>query len=656
MKQSLQNIIADAIARLEYRIILPKGTQRDEIDAAISVFTSEHKKFLWFSHPYSFNEESKELCLRYNFTPKIFFKPESEKTVNSIFQSDKIKTSSDFDKVLFVYKWIASQIPIYGLTGLIDSNLRGLRDPNAISLLYAKTAQCLLGSLSVESYIVFGKLHCSNADNSTHEWVMAKIDNHWYHIDFCLANPYLMRFFIPDEKPINEDGVIWNYFCRSTDYMLKNRSIDFIEDYPCCIRNLDGISKRSSSRYTATCLTPNLGFCHGTYYKGNSNKGIVSKTKGKVSAFAGIVSGAIGVFGAAGSVISKIYDKFVGSSEDEVTVPDDPLEVIIDPNDEYRKSLVVGCGNIPKFDEDDDILNGDNFDVDSFDDVVDLINLSEEDKEDSLAPSQIPITPPRVASCDVNACIYAPAEVRYNKSFIIRVYLYEPQEKEDIDAKVKEIDPTAEKKDYKLLDLPVKEGDKITVQLKLSEGVTCKNNTKSVVWRNRFTDCAFMAKLTDSDLENIEGEAYVFINDIPAGEMLFIIDVVESQPGEQYSNVESHRFSKIFISYAHQDEIQVKGIAEGCRMLGKDYFFDRHTLHAGDLFKEKIFNYIDTADLFVLCWSKNAAQSEWVKIEREYALQLIQNGKSSLSIYPLCLRPEAPLPLDMSDKYNFGSL
>lgn len=28
----------------------------------------------------------------------------------------------------------------------------------------------------------------------------------------------------------------------------------------------------------------------------------------------------------------------------------------------------------------------------------------------------------------------------------------------------------------------------------------------------------------------------------------------------------------------------------------------------------------------------------------------------SLSIYPLSLRPKAPQPLDMSDKYNFGKL
>lgn len=256
----------------------------------------------------------------------------------------------------------------------------------------------------------------------------------------------------------------------------------------------------------------------------------------------------------------------------------------------------------------------------------------------------------------INACVFAPAEVRHNKTFIIRVYMYLPHEQDMVDSKVKEIDPYAVKKEYKPLDLPVKEGDKLSVQLNLSDGVECNKLTKTVIWRNHYTDCSFMTKLIDINQECIEGTAYMLVNDVPAGEMLFTIDVVDADPRELYTKVDSRRFSKIFISYAHQDESQVRGIAEGCRMLGKDYFFDRHTLQPGDIFKDKILNYIESADLFVLCWSKNAAESEWVQIEREYALQLIREGKSYLSIYPLCLRPEAPLPEDMSDKYNFGTL
>lgn len=257
---------------------------------------------------------------------------------------------------------------------------------------------------------------------------------------------------------------------------------------------------------------------------------------------------------------------------------------------------------------------------------------------------------------DINACVYAPAQIQPMKTFIVRVYLYKPEESEAVDAKVKDIDPKAQKKEYKYLEIPVREGDKLTVQLKMSRGITLDCDAKNVVWRNHFTDCSFMAKLTSSFNEDVFGTAYVSVNGIPAGELLFTIDVVDSQTKNLYAKVESRRYSRIFISYSHADEMQVRGFAECCRALGTDYFFDRHTLRAGDIFKDKILDYINHADLFVLCWSKNAAESEWVQIERKHAMSLIKEGKAKLSIYPLSLKPEAPLPLDMSDKYNFGNL
>jgi serine/threonine protein kinase len=259
-------------------------------------------------------------------------------------------------------------------------------------------------------------------------------------------------------------------------------------------------------------------------------------------------------------------------------------------------------------------------------------------------------------SDEINACVYAPAQIKANKSFIIRVYLYKSEEADVVDSKVKEIDPIANKKEYKPLDFPVKYDDVLTVQLKMSGCIRLDENTKSIKWRNHYSDCSFMAMLIDKAVSDVYGKAYISVNGIPAGELLFTIDVVETQEKKLYANVESHKFSRIFISYSHLDELQVKGFAECCRAIGTDYFFDRHTLHTGDIFKDKIFNYIHNADLFVLCWSENAAHSEWVQIEREYALSLIKNGETKLSIYPLSLKPEAPLPIDMIEKYNFGTL
>ena len=51
-----------------------------------------------------------------------------------------------------------------------------------------------------------------------------------------------------------------------------------------------------------------------------------------------------------------------------------------------------------------------------------------------------------------------------------------------------------------------------------------------------------------------------------------------------------------------------------------DVFFDKHRLKSGYIYSEEIFNFINKADTFVLCWSENAAQSEYVEKERKAAL------------------------------------
>jgi serine/threonine protein kinase len=82
--------------------------------------------------------------------------------------------------------------------------------------------------------------------------------------------------------------------------------------------------------------------------------------------------------------------------------------------------------------------------------------------------------------CIVNACVYAPAQIQASKSFIIRVYLYKPEETDSVDTKEKEIDPNARRKEYKPLDLPVKRGDMLTVQLQMSDGICLDKNLKSL--------------------------------------------------------------------------------------------------------------------------------------------------------------------------------
>lgn len=633
----LETKIPEAIKTQVSSIVLPDGTSFEDVRKVIRIYMRQHPEIFWFSNQYEFDKSTSTLYLSYNFTvqKRNFFTQEINNAVKYLFQPEKLKHLSDLKKVSYVYKWIASNTTYNEYPSFNQTIYSVLINRNSVCTGYAKTAQYLLGLLGVDSQLVFGQFHSDKSKDGRHGRNIVKIDGEWYHVDFCLADPSLKYLLTPDELPVEHDGLLWNFFCKPTEYILKNRSIEFLESYPICEKTLDPedtvvLNKPIIQLEDIWALGGRPGFA------GGSESSVISES------------------------------------------PDDEMNIVLCSSDEYYPSQMSDIS--------EDMLDFE--DSDNFAMTFDCMEVADDETEPTTAinpslnnclESHITSFIPSKSQCDpshldlkiisgttagynpstyeeVDSCIYAPAEVCLNKSFIIRVYAYRPEERDAIDAKVKEIDPSAVKKEYKPLDLPIKKGDKLTVQLNLSEGVQCKETIKSVVWHGHYTDCSFIAKLVDDQQDSIDGTAYILINDLPAGEMPFTIDVIEAQPRKLYAPVESRRYSKIFISYAHQDEIQVRDIAEGCRMLGKDYFFDRHSLHAGDIFKEKILNYIDNADLFVLCWSKNAATSEWVNIEREHALRLIQEGKETLSIYPLSIQPEAPLPIDMSDKYNFGTL
>ena len=100
-------------------------------------------------------------------------------------------------------------------------------------------------------------------------------------------------------------------------------------------------------------------------------------------------------------------------------------------------------------------------------------------------------------------------------------------------------------------------------------------------------------------------------------------------------------------------------MAQAYKAQGVDYFLDRDYLKAGDIYPKKIQDYINSADLFVLCWSRNAAESDYVAKEKAQALSIAKNTNhqdGTLTIHPISIVPRAELPDDMKDNYNFDTI
>ena len=258
---------------------------------------------------------------------------------------------------------------------------------------------------------------------------------------------------------------------------------------------------------------------------------------------------------------------------------------------------------------------------------------------------------------EVYSSIFAPAEVKRKSHLQVQVYLHLYEESEKVKSLAQESDKNAERRGYIPLSLKLKEGDKVDVEFNVYGETRLASERKSIIWQGAFTKCSFDYFVPkDLDVDELSCEANLFVNGAMIGEMRFITKIVDA-PRNLNSEILSHRFNRIFISYAHQDANQIKLLALAYKAQGVDYFYDRDSLAPGDVYEEKIFDYIDSSDLFVLCWSKNAAASDYVAKEKGRALLRayphLSRRDATLKIYPISIEPRADLPSDMKKVYNF---
>ena len=244
---------------------------------------------------------------------------------------------------------------------------------------------------------------------------------------------------------------------------------------------------------------------------------------------------------------------------------------------------------------------------------------------------------------------------------LVQVFLHRADEGDKVSAMAKEANPDAARRGYTPLDCKLKEGDKVDVQLSIRGEILLYTETDQIIWRGAYSECSFEYFVPrDLDVDSLSCRVMLVVNGIPKGDMRFITKIVET-PLQLHAEMHPEHYRKVFVSYAHEDEEKVKFLAEGLRASGVDYFFDRHYLKAGDIYPLKISQYIEKADLFILCWSENAARSEYVRWELDNALQRVfpnvrPESAVKLAIYPLDIDPHATLPDEVKPYYNFGKL
>lgn len=259
-----------------------------------------------------------------------------------------------------------------------------------------------------------------------------------------------------------------------------------------------------------------------------------------------------------------------------------------------------------------------------------------------------------------NVSVFAPNEVRSGETMLIQIYIY--KNNVDVTSSAKMADEDLVEKDRLPVNLDLIHKDDIKIILNVFNSPLL-SQTKPLLWNDRISRISFFIDIpNDYDKNKLYFSALVVQNNAVVGELNFCVKIVtEYSQNRIPTNIIFKEFNKVFISYSHEDESKVKFIAQAYKAIDKNYFFDRHCLKPGSVYPIEIEDYINSSDLFILCWSENAAKSDYVEKELKQALslafpQIKPKEKAQLTIHPLLLDSNAELPENMKHIYNFESI
>jgi serine/threonine protein kinase len=235
--------IEEAILNLTSSVSIGLSATFDEVKGIIRTFIRKHPEIFWFSHKYTYIEDKRIVKFHYNFTQEEvqFINEEIWKVLKKDFQVDFVRTLSELEKLVYVYKWITKRTTYNEYSSYNQTIYSVLINRNSVCTGYAKTAQYLLSQVGINSRLVYGKFNCDKTEFGRHGWNVVQINDSWYHVDFCLADASLRDLINDGESPIVKDSVLWNYFGVSTNKILTNRTIEEFETIPNCDKTINDI-------------------------------------------------------------------------------------------------------------------------------------------------------------------------------------------------------------------------------------------------------------------------------------------------------------------------------------------------------------------------------------------------------------------------------
>jgi len=258
------------------------------------------------------------------------------------------------------------------------------------------------------------------------------------------------------------------------------------------------------------------------------------------------------------------------------------------------------------------------------------------------------------ATAPADATAFAPKKLRRTTPELVRIVIHQPKDLNAVIKAARKIDARAEPAPQGMSIGEVALGSSVGVSLEV-RGASCDGTVQRRTWKGDPIDFSFSVE-ADQGVKQAVILARVFVDDAQIGILAFTRNITgpSKKPASDGDRVRLKRHKRVFLSYSSKDREVVAAIATAYDRAGVEYFWDRSSLKSGEEWSPRLRKEIERADLFHLCWSKSAADSEWVQKEAEHALtrRKRNSGKPEITVQMLDGPPWAPHP-DTLDSINF---
>ena len=197
-----------------------------------------------------------------------------------------------------------------------------------------------------------------------------------------------------------------------------------------------------------------------------------------------------------------------------------------------------------------------------------------------------------------------------------------------------------------------KRGTSVTVRLS-ARGLMVDPEEQTFTWEGGRSMLPFdLTVPADAAETKVKLKFDVAIQGIIVARLRLEVDIVAKPRKKGTITATGEPATTAFASYSSKDRMRVLDRVDAIQIAaGLDIFQDCLDLHPGEEFKPRLDHEIRERDLFLLFWSHNSSQSQWVQWELTTALA--EKGEEALQIHPLDPGIQPPPGLE---QYNIGSV